>query len=514
MAPPKKVAVTGSNKAAHSGETSGKINRDESIEVTVRIRRKKPLEAHVASDLRVSHKTYEKQFGASQSDVDKVETFAHEHHLTTVEASLARRSVILSGSIADMESAFGVSLSGKIDSHGDDIRTREGDIYVPAALKDIVEGVFGLDNRRVARPLFRLAQRDGQIISHAAAPAAFTADQLANIYGFPSGFNGKGQTIAIIELGGGYRAKDIKAYFKSLGIKKPSVKAISVDHGKNTPTNANSADSEVMLDIEVAGAVAPGAKIVVYFCPNTDKGFLDAITKAIHDGTNKPSVISISWGAAEVNWTTQSLNNFNEAFKAASVLGVTICVAAGDNGSSDGMKDGKVHVDFPASSPFVLACGGTSLKANGNLVSSEVVWHDSDNSATGGGVSNFFPMPGYQANAQIPLALDTQFKGRGVPDVAGDADPDTGYKVLVDGQSIVVGGTSAVAPLMAGLIARVNQQKGQWAGFINPTIYAANPSMCRDIIQGDNKTTSSHTGYTAGPGWDPCTGLGVLSNIS
>ena len=513
MAPPKKVAVSGSSKAPHSGETTGKINPDQSIEVTVRIRRKKPLEANVASDLRISHKTYEKQFGASQSDVDKVEAFAHQYHLTTVEASLARRSVILRGSVADMESAFDVKLSGKKDSHGDNIRAREGDIYIPAALKDIVEGVFGLDNRKVARPLFKLAQRGGQVVAHSAAPAAFTPDQLANIYGFPSGYNGKGQTIAIIELGGGYRTKDITAYFKSLGIKKPTVKAIAVDGGKNSPSNANSADGEVMLDIEVAGAVAPGSKIVVYFCPNTDQGFLDAITQAIHDTANKPSVISISWGAAEVNWTTQSLNNFNEAFKTASVLGVSICVAAGDSGSSDGMTDGKVHVDFPASSPYALACGGTSLKTNGNSVSSEVVWHDADDSATGGGVSNFFPVPDYQATANVPLSLDTNFKGRGVPDVAADADPETGYKVLVDGQSMVIGGTSAVAPLMAGLIARINQQKGKWSGFINPVIYGTNPSVCRDITQGDNKTTSAHTGYTAGPGWDACTGLGVLSSF-
>jgi len=314
-------------------------------------------------------------------------------------------------------------------------------------------------------------------------------------------------------LGGGYRTKDISAYFKQLGIKKPTVKAISVDGGKNSPSNADSADGEVMLDIEVAGAVAPGAKIVVYFCPNTDKGFLDGITKAVHDGSNRPSVVSISWGSAEVNWTQQSLTNFNEAFKAAAVLGVTVCVAAGDSGSSDSVTDGKVHVDFPASSPYALSCGGTSLKVNGNSqVSSETVWHDADNSATGGGVSNVFALPDYQTSANVPVSLDTKFKGRGVPDVAADADPNTGYKVLVDGQEMVIGGTSAVAPLMAGLVARINQQKKKWAGFINPTIYAS-PTICRDITVGDNKTTSGHTGYTAGPGWDPCTGLGVLSRF-
>jgi kumamolisin len=268
----------------------------------------------------------------------------------------------------------------------------------------------------------------------------------------------------------------------------------------------------VMLDIEVAGAVAPEASIVVYFAPNTDQGFLDAITQAIHDTTNKPSVISISWGASESNWTDQSLTNFNEAFKAASLLGVTICAAAGDSGSDDSVGDGKVHVDFPASSPYVLACGGTKLVTNGTKISSETVWHESSTSATGGGVSNFFPIPDYQAKAKVPLSLDTKFKGRGVPDVAGNADPQTGYKVRVDGQNMVIGGTSAVAPLMAGLIALVNEKNGKSAGFINPQIYSTAGS-CRDIIKGDNITTSTNKGYKAGKGWDACTGLGVLSKL-
>jgi kumamolisin len=512
MSTPKKVALTGSHKAAHAGVITSDINRDKAIEITVRIRRKNSIEPQLRTGEHITHKNYEKEYGGSQADVNKVEAFAHEYHLSIVEASLASRSVILRGSIADMEKAFGVTLSSSTDANGNQIRVRQGDIYIPAALKDIIEGVFGLDNRPVARPMFKVSARDGQNVSHAAAPQAFTPDQLANIYGFPAGFDGKGQTIAILELGGGYRAADITAYFTSLGLKAPAVKAVSVDGGKNSPTNANSADGEVMLDIEVAGAVAPGAKMVVYFCPNTDQGFLDGINKAVHDSANKPSVLSISWGSAEANWTEQSLNNFNDTFKAAAVLGVTICVAAGDSGSSDGVADGKVHVDFPASSPFVLACGGTSLAANNNTVNTEVVWHDAETSATGGGVSNFFALPDYQAAANVPLSLDTKFKGRGVPDVAGDADPDTGYKVLVDGQQMVIGGTSAVAPLMAGLIARINQQKGKWAGFINPVLYG-DPSLCRDITQGDNKTTSAGTGYSAGAGWDACTGLGVLSKF-
>jgi len=506
-----KVALPGSQKKAHPAPVTGQLDRGQAIEVTVRIRRKKSVESKLGSGEHISHRNYEKEFGASQKDAEKVEAFASDNHLTTENVDLGRRSVMLSGTIADMETAFGVKLDQSTDDQGNTIRVREGEIFIPSKLKDIVEGVFGLDNRPAARPMYKVSARDGQA-APAAAHTTFTGDQLANIYGFPQGFNGKGQTIAIIELGGGYRTADITKYFKSIGIRKPTVKAVAVDKGKNSPSNADSADGEVMLDIEVAGAAAPGAKFVVYFAPNTDKGFLDAITQALHDTHNKPGIISVSWGSAEVNWTDQTMTSMNEAFKAASLLGVTICIASGDAGSSDGVNDSQVHVDFPASSPYVLACGGTSLKMNGTAIASETVWHDSNTSAGGGGVSEFFPLPDYQQNANVPGSINNRFIGRGVPDVAGDADPNTGYKVLVDGQSMVVGGTSAVAPLYAALVARVNQQKNKLSGFINPTIYA-NPSLCRDITQGNNNTTANNMGYSAGPGWDACTGLGVLSKF-
>jgi kumamolisin len=259
-----------------------------------------------------------------------------------------------------------------------------------------------------------------------------------------------------------------------------------------------------MLDIEVSAAVAPGANIAVYFAPNTDQGFIDAVSTAVHDATNKPSVLSISWGGPESTWTAQSVAALDEACQSAAVLGVTITVAAGDSGSTDGVSDGANHVDFPASSPHVLACGGTTLEGSGSTIQSEVVWNELalNEGATGGGVSNLFPLPTWQANAGVP-APTTSAGGRGVPDVAGDADPSTGYNVLVDGQQQVIGGTSAVAPLWAGLIALANQANGDDSGFINPTLYAAAAaSAFHDITQGNNPA------FSAGPGWDACTGLG------
>jgi len=225
-------------------------------------------------------------------------------------------------------------------------------------------------------------------------------------------------------------------------------------------------------------------------------------------------VISISWGAAEVYWTSQAMQAMDQAFQAAAALGINVCCASGDNGSSDGVTDGQAHVDFPASSPHVLACGGTRLEATYDtlssqyVISSEVVWNDDPAaSATGGGVSDVFPLPVWQANANIPASINDQHSGRGVPDVSGDADPQTGYKVRVDGQNVVFGGTSAVAPLWAGLIALINQQLGQSVGFLNPILYQ-NYDLFAQVNALQDVTSGNNGGYSAKQGWDACTGLG------
>jgi kumamolisin len=329
--------------------------------------------------------------------------------------------------------------------------------------------------------------------------------QVAQLYQFPTGATGAGQTIALIELGGGYQQSDLTTFFSNLGITPPQVTAISVDSATNQPTgDPNSSDAEVLLDIEVSGAVAPGAAIAVYFAPNTSQGFLDAITTAVHDQTTNPNVISISWGGAESTWTSQAMQSYDQAFQDAVALGVMVCTASGDDGSDDDQTDGQAHVDFPSSSPNVLSCGGTTLESSNGNIQSEVVWNDgSGNGASGGGVSEIFPLPTYQQSANVPVSVNTGFVGRGVPDVAGDADPNTGYNVEVDGQAIVVGGTSAVAPLWSALIALLNQQLGKSVGFLNNSIYGAlSTTGFNDIVSGNNGA------YSAGPGWDACTGWG------
>jgi kumamolisin len=513
MAETTRVPIPGSDKRpVPDAEQIGQVHPDERVEVTVHLRSpgQSALEAHVEALLEqsslerehLSREGFAERFGSDQASLARVESFARSNSLTVVAAISARRSVVLAGSASQISAAFGVQLAAYEHPRGGSYRGRQGPIYVPADLVDIVQGVFGIDNRPAAHPhLRRLSDLSG-IQPLAATPrTSFSPAQIGQLYNFPTGVNGKGQSIAIIELGGGYRANDLKTYFSGLGLALPKVISVSVDHGLNAPAGASGADGEVMLDIEVAGAVAPGAKIVVYFAPNTDQGFIDAISTAAHDTVNRPSIISISWGSPEVVWTQASVQAMDQIFLAAAAMGVTVYCAAGDNGASDfptgsGSQPGN-HADFPASSPHVVGCGGTHITVNGSAISDEVVWNDPGGGATGGGFSTLFPRPAWQP------AVAGQ-NARGVPDVAGVASPLSGYAVRVDGQDTVIGGTSAVAPLWAGLTALLNQKLGKPIGFGNPVLYGlgAASGAFYDI------TTGNNNGFNAGPGWDACTGLG------
>jgi kumamolisin len=498
------VSVRGSKRVALRGaRIVAPADPGERLQVSVIIRRGSPREfaAHVAAlgagraAAALTREEFARRHAAAPADLAAVRAFAASHGVSVVQEYPVRRTVVLSGTVAQFSAAFNVRLQ-HMQHEGGGYRGRTGSIEVPAALGGIIEAVLGLDSRPQALPHFRVRPASSTAVS-------FNPPQVANLYGFPAG-TGEGECVALIELGGGFRSADLKAYFGALGVGSPSVLAVSVDQAQNTPGTSNGPDGEVMLDIEMVGSIAPQAKIAVYFAPNTDAGFLDAITTAIHDTTNKPSVISISWGGPESTWTAQAMTAMDEAFQAAATLGVTVCVASGDNGSSDGVTSGGDHVDFPASSPFALACGGTSLKATLTAISSEAVWNDgANNGASGGGISTVFPLPTWQSgkDAASTSGQRTPLAMRGVPDVAGNADPETGYNVRIDGINTVIGGTSAVAPLWAALIARVNQLSGASAGYLNPRLYK-NPGALRDITQGNNGD------FAATVGWDACTGLG------
>jgi len=388
----------------------------------------------------------------------------------------------VSGPVATLSRVFGVSVA--------DYRVEDRTFHSHAEnIVDPVGGVahvIGFDSAPIVQSYLK------RHAAPAPKPTDFTPIRLAELYNFPAG-DGTGQTIGVIELGGGYRDTDMAAYFTKLGIPtKPNIVSISVDGAKNNPTSPDSV--EVVLDTQIIAAIVPKATIRVYFAPNSDRGFYDAINAAVRDGV---SIISISWGAAEKYWTNASMNTYNDLFARAAALGITILAAAGDNGASDGAPG--QNCDFPCSSPYVLACGGTRLMANRVGITSETVWNN-HTGATGGGVSKKFAQPMYQ-NKISPL----KGRSRGVPDVSAVADPTTGYIIHINGADMVIGGTSAVAPLWAALLARINQkllsQGKNRVGFANPFLYAR-PNAFRDVVSGHNN------GFVASAGWDACTGLG------
>ncbi|MGA2741311.1 MAG: S53 family peptidase [Bryobacteraceae bacterium] len=471
------------------------------VDVTILVRRRAPLPA--LSGGLVKREDFAGLYGGLPGDARLVEDFAGQNDLTVREVDFARRSVVLSGTLANVAEAFGIDFDDLMlyqSPDGDRFRGRTGALYVPEQLDGIILGVFGIDNRSQARA--RICRRRNE--RHGGAgpgDTQYIPGTVASLYDFPPGTTGAGQTVAIIELGGGFRIFDENTYFADLGITPlPAISSVSVDGWINFATgDPGGNDGEVMLDMEVVGSVAPGARMVVYFSDDDDRAFFDALAVAVHDQLRAPSVISISWGHAESEWTAQAINAFNELLQEAALFGVTVCVASGDNGSLDNAKDNKPHVDFPAASPWALACGGTRLESAEGAIQREVVWNNWIGSS-GGGVSEIFPLPDYQNSAGVPLT-DAGFKGRGVPDVAGDADPTTGYEFIVDGRNVVIGGTSAVAPLWAALIARINEAVKQPVGFANPKLYN-NPGAFHDITEGSNGA------YQAHKGWDACTGLG------
>lgn len=512
--PQDRVELKGSARAAMpGGQDVGPSDPNQQIEVTVLLRRGSKVEEFPSTERVGARPPRERNYltreefarlhGASAADITKIREFASQYGLRVMNEDRASRIVKLSGTVRAFSDAFGVSLR-RYQHRSGAYRCRTGSLTIPADLELVVEGVFGLDNRPQTKAHFRW-RKSMPAVHGQAASVSYSPLEVAQAYAFPSAATGSGQCIGIVELGGGYNATDLDSFFSNLGIPTPRVSAVSVDGATNSPTGDPSGpDGEVGLDIEMCGAIAPGAQIAVYFAPNTDQGFIDAVAAAVHDATLKPSIISISWGGPEDAWTAQSRDALNSACQDAATMGVTVLAASGDDGASDGSTSGAPTVDFPAASPYVVGCGGTKLTISGAAIASEQAWNElsANEGATGGGVSQVFALPSYQQSANVPKAPNG-FVGRGVPDVAGDADPETGYDVFVDGQQSVIGGTSAVAPLWAGLLALINQSLGTNVGYVNPLLYSAKVEPAfHDITSGSNGD------YSAGPGWDACTGLG------
>jgi len=522
--------IKGSERILPNGARAlGAADEHAWVEVTVKLKRKLALPA-VQTGKTWTREQLATAHGATEEDVQAVSASFERLGLEVVEASAENRAVRLGGTVAAMEKAFQVKLVRYQHPHGN-FRGRLGPLRVPADVADKIQGVFGLDNRPVVKPR-RLAR--ASLSAEATKrttknhPWFFPAD-LAKVYEFPSG-DGSGQSVAILEFGGGFFADDLQAFNRLAGVKNAAaVEVISVDHAA---TNArDGAEGEVMLDVEVIAGIAPQANVGIYFSSFTEKGWVDVLDRALHDARAN-SVISVSWGTSEDGawWTDQAVAEINELFHEAALAGVTVCVAAGDDGSDDQVGDGQAHVDFPASSPYVLAVGGTTLRAKNNAVVSEVVWKDGDGlradggGSTGGGVSvRFSPIAGQPL---IPSVNPGAAAGRVVPDVAANASANTGYVVVVDGKPSISGGTSASAPLWAALIALVNAALGARVGYLTAQLYASAPAekplgsrVCRDIAKGDNITAAiggyvaKESAFDAVTGWGAPIGSALLAQL-
>ncbi|SAK93490.1 serine protease, kumamolysin [Caballeronia catudaia] len=506
----------------------GQANGRSIIDVTLKLRRKQPLpDLHTRPDVALSRDEFAARYGASQADIDKVTQVMSGYGLKTVDSSAGARTVRLSGTINAMESVFNVKLFNYAHADGN-YRGRVGYLSIPVELSDIVQGAFGLDNRRTVRrrrqPASGIGAGAGRRQALSAAPASwYLPAQFGAHYHFPNG-QGAGQTVGLVEFGGGFFPDDLKKFCEKAKVPVPKVTTVSTD-GTSTQSK-DGAEGEVMLDIEVVAGLCPQAGIVVYFASWTEAGMIGALDAAMQDKDNNPGVLSISWGAPERAdiWSDQAMAQIDETLKEAAYLGITVCIAAGDDGSSDALNDGHAHADFPSSSQYALSVGGTTI-VDLNGTGADIVWMEGDGlrsdqgGSTGGAVSDVFDRPDWQSGIAITSVNPGAINGRCIPDVSANADWNASpYLLVVDGHAQPNGGTSAASPLWAALIALMNGNlaAGQRVGFLTPLLYQAASGTgqtigsvgCTDVVSGNNNTASVG-GYSAGPGYDAASGWGT-----
>jgi len=516
----------------------GPLNPERRIDLTVVLAQKTLLPGpHPATQASGDARTFPAQYmthaqlkdahGAAPGSAELIQAFAKRHRLTVVEVAVHRRSIRLSGKSADVERAFKIHLE-EFDHKGNRFFAPSGPIEVPDEWQGVALAVLGLHNSRHSQP-----RRRSSLCS--LEPSA-KVTELAAAYRFPKDLDGTGQTIGLIELEGGFYLEDIEEFCSRLGIRLPRISVVKLGNSDNRPAShrathelmevlngslsmaagAPESDTlipaqctaEVTMDLEILAALAPAAHIVVYFAPNDGQGLYHALSHAAHDQTHKPDVLSISWSFPEHTVSKEEIDSLEGVLCEAAHLGITVCASSGDDGAMNGSKHGSPSVNYPASSAHCLACGGTSGKITSTEVDNEVVWnakHFGIHGATGGGVSVRFHVPAWQQHAQVPAAPNRK-PGRGIPDVAGLADPRYGCELLMSGRVFASAGTSAVAPMWAALIARVNQALGLRCGHIHPHLY----TLGREGHAGLRRIHEGNNGYYhAGAGWNACTGYGT-----
>lgn len=509
-------ALEGSRLPPVAGARRTSVKPEErDIEIVLVLRRNpkaRPLPDYAAEGFEpLDRAAFAREWGASPSDVELVMEYLKyvDARIERVEDApdsprLARRMVGVRGPASELARAFGTDIQFAELATGEPAILRTGALAVPAPLREIVKGVFGLDTRPIGTRGNAPSRRD-LAIDPCRLP---TPPQIAALYKFPQ-VSARGQTIALMQFGGGYLRAHTDRYFADLGVAPPTLIDVGVAGGANTPGSPY--DQEVTLDIEVAGSVAREATLINYFAPHTEQGWIEAIATAVYDWRNRPTVISISWGAPELGssnsltWSRNGMDAMSEYFVDAACLGVTVLAAAGNHGSDCKVGDGLAHVNYPASDPRVIACSGTTIENFAGEPGREVAWTEG-----GGGVSDVFDVPAYQDAAELPMSLNTMRKSRGVPDIAGYADP--GYAFWV-GQTVVLPGTSLVAPLYAAAVALMAAKEGRPQGYLHARLYTDRAKL-RDIDDPHSNLSwngqNGAPGYFGRAGWDGRTGLGIF----
>ena len=519
------VVLAGSGRPRKQGANRLRdVDPSERVEVTVTLRG--PALPDMAPGQSISREELERSFGASQADIDSVETELRKYGLTIDDVSPLSRTMRVSGTASQIESAFHAGLGIYSDSTGGEFRGREGNIEIPKDLEGVITGVFGLDQRQVAHREPGVPKDDAA--PDAAPPKPLEPADLEQRYRFPTG-DASGQIVAIAEFGGAFFPDDLATFCQQIGRPEPTVHQVGVDVTVMTeqqvmqlpPAQRQQVldlSGEVNMDVQIIAGLCPAATIVVYFATFDEKGWVDLISEIINGEPESPMAVSVSWGMAEdsQDWTPGARDAINQRLAAVSALGISFCVSSGDDGSGDQINDGAAHVNFPASSPYVVAVGGTMLQGGDEVT----WWQDPGDRAdgggsTGGGVSTVFKRPAWQA-VKVASINPGSIDGRVIPDVAALAGPPF-YWLILQGQAAPNGGTSAAAPLWAALIARsAAAENVHTPSFLAPSLYQPSGNgqtvgarVCRDIIKGDNRSPSPGKGYEAKQGFDAVTGWGV-----
>ncbi len=515
-----------------------KLDLDETARVSIRVRARHEKIRDLGSLLaklagrrphrrrHLTHEQWQLAHGAHADDLDQVADFARQRGLEVKEVAARRQSVIVEAPLHRLQDAFGVRLRA-VEHAGATFRTHLGPVQVPETMEPKIADVHGLDHTPVQHPAPPCGVRTER---------HYEVRQVGELYDFPMSRTGKGQTVVIVLLGGGFDPRDLDRYFAGLGLATPRIDVVEIGGAKNRPAKGAAIQQlltaqgmepkplgdvqepgsgqdtasdvawtiEATTDIEILGAVVPEARFVMLFAPNTQDQQVAAIETALgadfKDRYGLPTAISCSWGQYEYKIRSGSRRTMEDALAKAAALGVTVCFSSGDFGG------GPVY--YPASSTYALACGGTSIVTSpAEAALEEEVWREMGPQiylATGGGLSEIIAAPEWQKDAIAKWGATK----RGIPDLAALASRGGGYALIIGDAEVGMGGTSSAAPLLAGLVVQITEanqdlKPGYRVGWLTPLLYQ---ERFRDafvqITGGDNGL------FRAADGWDPCTGLG------